>query len=250
MLRDLLLKTFKINKEDLPKYTYTFILCAIIESMICHTMGVTFMKTQYAQTKELYFYVGDLLFFLVSFVAGIIYCRNENKYIKYYPALLILYISFTILEIGIMFYALIFKDFGSLQIIFDAILDNPSDPKFSNIDHFLAFDLVIFENICYTSFLCPIMQECEGTIHSRLFRGDMKQKYFRLTSTVCKPFRVIGLILGLLLTETIKGKFFLQFLIIINIICVVRYVFSILQFNKYKEIIMTPQKEKNDFSEM
>ena len=54
----------------------------------------------------------------------------------------------------------------------------------------------------------------------------------------------------LLLTETIKGRFFLQFLIIINIICVIRYVFSILQFNKYKDIIMTPQKEKNNFSEM
>ena len=249
LLKEILFKSFKIQSKDLPKYTYAFLLCAIIESTICHAMGITLMKTQYSQTKEVYFYIGDLLFIVVSFIAGIIYCRNEDKYVKYYPILLKFYVFFTTVEITIMLYALIFKDFGSLQSIFDAILDDPSNPKFSNIDHFLAFDLVIFENICYASFLQPVLNECEGTIHSRLFRGDMKQKYSRLTSTICKPFRVIGLLLGLLLTETIKGKFFLQFLIIINIICIVRCVLCLLRFNKYKEIIMMPQKEKNDFSE-
>lgn len=249
LLKEFLFKTFKIQSSDLPKYTYTFIICNIIESVICHMMGVTFMKTQYAQTKEMYFYIGDLLFFVVSFIAGIIYCRNENRYVKYYPTLMKFYVFFTTLEIGIMIYALIFKNFGSLQSIFDAILDDPSNPKFSNLDHFLAFDLVIFENICYTSFLQPVVCECEGTIYSRLFRGDMKQKYYRMTSTIYKPFRVIGLLLGLLLTDTIKGKFFLQFLIIINIICIVRCVLCVLRYNKYKTIILTPQKEKNDFSE-
>lgn len=71
LLKEFLFKTFKIQSSDLPKYTYTFIICNIIESVICHMMGVTFMKTQYAQTKEMYFYIGDLLFFVMSFIAGI-----------------------------------------------------------------------------------------------------------------------------------------------------------------------------------
>ena len=60
----LLKKTFKIEAKDLPKYTYTFIICNIIESVICHAMGVTFMKSQYAQTKEMYFYIGICCFSL------------------------------------------------------------------------------------------------------------------------------------------------------------------------------------------